>query len=201
MRPGGESLGYGEAVQAVAELADLEALQAQLSQGQPGSTLDDVDVDLLEKRLGPEAVRDFAALRDLERELERQGCLTRGDDGLRLTPRAVRRLGETALRRVFAQLAAAGHGDHDDRRTGAADEPTGLTRPWVFGDELPIDAPRTVANALPPGGSARASAAQVACCWRSRTSRSPRPNAGRRRRWRSASTCRSRWCRTAAGGR
>ncbi len=152
MRPGGESLGYSEAVQAVAELADLEALQAQLSQSEIGSTLDDVDVDLLEKRLGAEAVRDFRALRDLERELEQQGYLTRGEDGLRLTPRAVRRLGQTALRRVFAQLDAAGHGDHDDRRTGAADEPTGLTRPWVFGDELPIDAARTVANALRRNG-------------------------------------------------
>ena len=152
MRPGGESLGYSEAVQAVAELADLEALQAQLAQNDVGATLDDVDVDLLEQRLGAEAVRDFQALRDLERELERQGYLTRGDDGLRLTPRAVRRLGQTALRRVFAQLDAAGHGEHDDRRTGAADEPTGLTRQWVFGDELPIDAPRTVANALRRSG-------------------------------------------------
>jgi uncharacterized protein with von Willebrand factor type A (vWA) domain len=148
MRPGGESLGYSEAVEAVAELADLEALQAQLAQSEVGSTLDDVDVDLLEQRLGAEAAQDFQALRDLERELERQGYLTRSDDGLRLTPRAVRRLGQTALRRVFAQLDAASQGDHDDRRTGAADEPTGLTRPWVFGDELPIDTPRTVGNAL-----------------------------------------------------
>ncbi|GAA1428637.1 VWA domain-containing protein [Microlunatus lacustris] len=148
MRPGGESLGYSEAVEAVAELADLEALEAQLSSGDPGSTLDDVDVDLLEKRLGHEAVRDFQALRDLERELEQQGYVTRGDDGLRLTPRAVRRLGQTALKRVFDQLAAGGHGDHEDHRTGSADEPTGLTRPWVFGDELPLDVPRTVGNAL-----------------------------------------------------
>jgi uncharacterized protein with von Willebrand factor type A (vWA) domain len=148
MRPGGESLGYSEAVEAVAELADLEALEAQLSQGDPGTTLDDVDVDLLEKRLGHEAVRDLQALRDLERELEQQGYLTRGDDGLRLTPRAVRRLGQSALKRVFDQLEAKGSGDHSDHRTGAADEATGLTRQWVFGDELPIDAPRTVANAL-----------------------------------------------------
>ncbi|SDS41239.1 Uncharacterized protein, contains von Willebrand factor type A (vWA) domain [Friedmanniella luteola] len=148
MRPGGEQLGYSEAVEAVAELADLEALEAQLAQGDPGSTLDDVDVDLLEKRLGHEAVRDFRALRDLERELEQQGYVTRGDDGLRLTPRAVRRLGQTALKRVFDQLAAGGHGDHEDHRTGSADEPTGLTRPWVFGDELPLDVPRTVGNAL-----------------------------------------------------
>ena len=135
-------------MEAVAELADLEALSDQLSQQRPGSTLDDVDVELLEKRLGAEAVVDLQALRDLERELETQGFLTRGDDGLRLTPRAVRRLGQTALKRVFAQIDAAGHGDHEDHRTGAADEPTGLSRPWEFGDELPIDTPRTVSNAL-----------------------------------------------------
>src|SRR5918998_1241573 len=128
MRPGGESLGYSEAVEAVAELADLEALQAQLAQSEMGSTLDDVDVDLLEQRLGAEAARDFRALRDLERELEQQGYLSRGEDGLRLTPRAVRRLGQTALRRVFAQLAAAGHGDHDDRRTGGGGVPPGSNR-------------------------------------------------------------------------
>lgn len=152
MRPGGESLGYSQAVEAVAELADLESLEAQLSAADAGSTLDDVDVDLLESRLGGEAVRDFQALRDLERELEAQGYVQRGDDGLRLTPRAVRRLGQTALKKVFDSLAAAGHGDHSDHRTGAADEPTGLTRPWTFGDELPIDAPRTVANALRRSG-------------------------------------------------
>ncbi|HET9649519.1 MAG TPA: VWA domain-containing protein, partial [Microlunatus sp.] len=131
---------------------DLEALQDQLAQNYAGSTLDDVDVELVERRLGAGAARDLQALRELERELERQGYLSRGDDGLRLTPRAVRRLGQTALRRVFAQIAATGHGDHEDHRTGAADEPTGLTRPWMFGDELPIDAPRTVANALRRSG-------------------------------------------------
>lgn len=151
-RPGGPPLGYGEAVEAVAELADLEALQAQLSQDYAGSSLDDVDVELLERRLGSSAARDLEALRELERELQAQGYLTRGDDGLRLTPRAVRRLGQSALRRVFAQIEAAGSGDHEDHRTGAADEPTGLTRPWSFGDELPIDAARTVGNALRRSG-------------------------------------------------
>jgi uncharacterized protein with von Willebrand factor type A (vWA) domain len=152
IRPGGEPLGYSAAVEAVADLADLEQLEEQLSQGEQVSTLDDVDIDLLAKHLGREAVSDMEALRELERELEQQGYLTRGDDGMRLTPRAVRRLGQTALRRVFAQLDGTGQGDHDDHQTGAADEPTGLTRTWVFGDELPIDAPRTVSNALRRSG-------------------------------------------------
>ena len=152
MRPGGEPLGYGDAVEAVAELADLESLSNQLAQGYAGANLDDVDVERLEDRLGATAARDFEALRQLERELERQGYLARGDDGLRLTPRAVRRLGETALRRVFDGLSATGRGDHDDRQPGQADEPTGLSRQWAFGDELPLDAVRTVANALRRGG-------------------------------------------------
>jgi uncharacterized protein with von Willebrand factor type A (vWA) domain len=151
MRQGGESLGYSDAVEAVAELADLEALEQSLAQGHPGATLDDVDVEVLERQLGASAAADFRALRELERELERQGFVARDDDGLRLTPRAVRRLGETALKRVFSQIEASGSGDHEDHRTGSADELTGTTRPWVFGDELPIDAVRTVSNALRRG--------------------------------------------------
>jgi len=151
MRQGGEPLGYSDAVEAVAELADLEALEQSLAQTHAGASLDDVDVETLEKHLGASAAADFRALRELERELERQGYVSRGDDGLRLTPRAVRRLGETALKRVFAQMDAAGSGDHQDHRTGAADELVGTTRQWVFGDELPIDAVRTVSNALRRG--------------------------------------------------
>jgi len=153
MREGGESLGYSDAVEAVAELADLEALEQSLAQTHAGATLDDVDVEALERHLGASAAADFRALRELERELERQGFVSRSDDGLRLTPRAVRRLGETALKRVFAQIDAAGNGDHEDHRTGSADELVGTTRPWVFGDELPIDAVRTVSNALRRGAA------------------------------------------------
>src|SRR6476646_150655 len=108
MREGGESLGYSEAVEAVAELADLEALEQALSQSGPGSSLDDVDVETLEKHLGAGAASDFEALRQLEHELERQGFVTRGDDGLRMTPRAVRRLGESALKRVVSQIEDSG---------------------------------------------------------------------------------------------
>ncbi len=152
MRPGGEPLGYSDAVETLAELADLEQLEQSLAQTHPGATLDDVDVETLERHLGGPAAADFRALRELERELERQGFLSRGDDGLRLTPRAVRRLGETALRRVFSDLEAAGPGAHEDHRTGSADEPVGSTRAWEFGDELPLDAVRTVGNALRRGG-------------------------------------------------
>ncbi|MGY1820397.1 VWA domain-containing protein [Geodermatophilus sp. SYSU D00079] len=145
---GEQSLGLGDATSAVAELADLEALSNQLSQGYAGASLSDVDEELLERALGRPAVDDLAALRQMERELERQGYLNRSDGKLELSPKAVRRLGATALRRVFAQLDATGRGEHDVADAGAAGELTGSSREWQFGDEQPLDVVRTVKNAV-----------------------------------------------------
>jgi uncharacterized protein with von Willebrand factor type A (vWA) domain len=145
---GEEGLGLGDATSAVAELADLESLSSQLSQGYAGASLADIDEELLERALGRPAVDDLAALRQMERELERQGYLNRTDGRLELSPKAVRRLGATALRRVFAKLDATGRGDHDVADAGAAGELTGSSREWRFGDEQPLDVVRTVKNAV-----------------------------------------------------
>ncbi len=145
---GAEPLGLSDAVGAVADLADLEALEDQLGQSYPGASLDDVDLEALERQLPAQSVRDLSALRDLTRELERQGYVQQGQDGLALTPKALRRLGESALRRIFQHLDADAAGNHEDPASGAADERTGAYLPWQFGDERPIDAVRTVQNAV-----------------------------------------------------
>lgn len=149
---GRQPLGLGDATTALAELADLEALSSQLDQGYAGASLDDVDQDLLAEALGRDAAEELEALRRLERELERQGWLNRADGTLELTPKAVRRLGATALRRVFAQLQSTGRGGHDMRDAGAAGELTGASRDWSYGDEQPIDVVGTVRNAVLRGG-------------------------------------------------
>ncbi len=154
---GQNPLGLSDATSALADLADLAELEDTLLQDYPGARLDDVDEDAVRRALGRQAVDDMEALRQIERELERQGYLQRTDGKLELTPKAVRRLGETALRRVFAELPKGGHGDHDQRDAGQAGEYTGSTRPWTFGDEQAIDAAATVRNALLRGGSGPAS--------------------------------------------
>lgn len=145
---GSEPLGYGEATGLIGELSDLEALDAQLSQNDFGSTLDDIDVDALERQLGTNAVSDLDALRELEQQLQKQGWLRREGDRLHLTPKALRQLGEATLRRIFADLDAHRTGEHDDLRIGSADERTGAFLPWQFGVEAPIDAVRTSTNAV-----------------------------------------------------
>ncbi len=141
-------LGLGDATTALADLADLADLEAALGQDYPGASLDDVDEESIRRSLGRQAVDDMEALRQIERELERQGYLQRTAGRLELTPKAVRRLGETALRQIFADLPEGRFGDHDQRDAGQAGERTGATRPWQFGDEQAIDTPATVRNAL-----------------------------------------------------
>jgi uncharacterized protein with von Willebrand factor type A (vWA) domain len=145
---GEQGIGISEGTGALAELADLDQLEELLGQDYPGATLDDVDEELVERALGRAAVDDMAQLRRIERELREQGYLQRGGDGLRLSPRALRRLGGTALRRVFAEVESRGRGSHDVRDAGAAGEITGASRQWEFGDEQPLDVVRTVRNAV-----------------------------------------------------
>jgi uncharacterized protein with von Willebrand factor type A (vWA) domain len=145
---GEDPLGLSDATTAIADLADLAELEAALGQEYPGARLDDVDEAAIRRSLGRQAVDDMEALRRIERELERQGYLQRTAGKLELTPKAVRRLGETALRRIFADLPEGRFGDHDQRDAGQAGEYTGATRQWQFGDEQAIDTPATVRNAL-----------------------------------------------------
>ncbi|HEX6756775.1 MAG TPA: hypothetical protein VF109_12615 [Mycobacteriales bacterium] len=145
---GDRPLGLGDATGALQEIADLDELDAMLDQDYPGATLDDVDPERVERALGRQAVDDLEALRRVERELQRQGYLNRSGGALELTPRAVRRLGSTALRRVFASLESPGRGTHDVRDAGAASEPTGSSRGWEYGDEQPLEVVRTVRNAV-----------------------------------------------------
>jgi uncharacterized protein with von Willebrand factor type A (vWA) domain len=150
---GEEPLGLGDATSALAELADLGELENALAQDYPGASMDDIDEEAVRRAFGRQAVDDIEALRRIERELERQGYLTRNGGRLELTPKAVRRLGDTALRRIFADMSFGGRsGDHDERDAGQAGELTGTTRPWEFGDEQPLDVPATVRNAIMHGG-------------------------------------------------
>ncbi|MDP7725320.1 VWA domain-containing protein [Mycobacterium sp. TY814] len=145
---GDNPMGMGEGTQALADIGELEQLAEQLSQAYPGATMDDVDLDALARQLGDDAAVDARTLAELERALLNQGFLDRGSDGQwRLSPKAMRRLGETALRDVAQQLSGR-HGERDHRRAGAAGELTGATRPWQFGDTEPWNISRTLTNAV-----------------------------------------------------
>ena len=145
---GDNPMGMGEGAQAMADIGELEQLAEQLSQSYAGAQMDDVDLDMLARQLGDQAAVDARTLSELERALLNQGFLDRDSDGRwRLSPKAMRQLGQTALRDV-AQRLSGRSGERDTRRAGAAGELTGATRPWQFGDTEPWNVTRTLTNAV-----------------------------------------------------
>jgi uncharacterized protein with von Willebrand factor type A (vWA) domain len=154
---GENPMGMGEATRAMEQLGQLDALAEQLAQSYPGARLEDIDLESLAQHLGDEARVDTRALAELQRELERQGLFERAPDGtLSLSPKALRRLGESALRDIADRLGAR-RGERETHRSGAAGDATGATRPWAFGDTEAWSVPRTLLNAQlrRAGGDAR----------------------------------------------
>ena len=155
---GDNPLGMGEATRALEQLGQLDALAEQLSQSYPGARMEDIDLEALGAQLGDQARVDARALAELERELQRAGLFERAPDGsLKLSPKALRRLGESALRDVVNRIGGR-RGERETQRAGAAGETTGATRPWAFGDTEAWDVPRTLLNAQlrRAGGDGRA---------------------------------------------
>jgi uncharacterized protein with von Willebrand factor type A (vWA) domain len=145
---GERRMGLPEATDALAELADLEQLSEALGDGFARSDLESVDEEAVERALGRQARDDLEALRTLQRELERQGYLLNDGETLTLSPKAIRRIGRTALRTVFDSLDGTTRGTHEIHRSGASGELTGTSRAWQFGDEQPVDVVRTLRNAV-----------------------------------------------------
>jgi uncharacterized protein with von Willebrand factor type A (vWA) domain len=163
---GDDPLGLAEGARAMSDLAELDALAEQLAQSYPGARMEDIDLDALTRQLGDEATVDARRLTELERQLREQGLLERAPDGsLRLSPKALRQLGQTALADVLR--TARGSGERDAANAGAAGELSGSSRLWQFGDTQPWDVPRTVRNAVlrtagaPRDGSVKLDVADV----------------------------------------
>ncbi|AJK68442.1 vWA domain-containing protein [Corynebacterium marinum] len=145
---GDEGLGLGDGTGAVQDIAELDALAEQLSQSYGGAHSSDIDLEALTRQLGEEASVSAQILADIERTMRESGLLRKEADGsLRLSPRAMRRLGK-ALLDDAAQKLGARSGARDSRLAGASGEQTGASRPWEFGDTQPWDVTRTVTNAL-----------------------------------------------------
>ncbi|QKT06436.1 VWA domain-containing protein [Gordonia sp. X0973] len=144
---GDQPMGLGEGAAAMADLAELDALSEALSQQYAGADLADIDLDALARQLGDDAAVDARTLARLEQALREQGFFERGDDGqLRLSPKAMRQLGQAVLSDVAERLSA--RGERSTRLAGRLGEPTGATREWAFGDTEPWDVPRTITNAV-----------------------------------------------------
>lgn len=144
---GDSSSGLPEATQALAEMGDLETLVNQIGDADEMGDPTQIDLDLLERAMGRSLRDEVEAMAQLQKDLEDEGFLVKSDQSMRLSAKAVRRIGQSALAEVFKHLDSTARGDHQMHRAGKSGEATGTHRQWTFGDDGAIDVVRTIQNA------------------------------------------------------
>ncbi len=145
---GNDPLGMGEAMQAMAELGDLDQLESLLRGVTTPTALAEADMDKVRDLLGDDAMRSLQRLSELTRTLTEAGLIEQTERGLQLTPRGVRTIGGNALRELFTNLTKDQIGQHPVPRLGFGHERTPDTKPYEYGDPYRLDLQRTIRNAL-----------------------------------------------------
>src|SRR5207237_1540960 len=107
---GYDPLGMGEAMGLMERLQQMDRLEAQLERG--SFRPDDVDRSLAQELLGDDARQSLDQLRRVTEVLEKAGYVERKGRRMELTPRGMRRIGQSALRDIFDQLKKTRMGQH-----------------------------------------------------------------------------------------
>ncbi len=149
---GEEELGMREAMELMSELQQMDELERQLRAARDQDDLEAINPEQVERLLGEEAARDLARLRELAKKLEEAGYLDRQGDKLELTARAIRKIGDKALRDIFSHLKRDRFGRHALSRRGAGGDRTDESKRYEFGDPFLLDLKETVMNAVERAG-------------------------------------------------
>ena len=149
---GDDPVGLDEAMDLMRSLNEVDQLERQLRQAIREMDFDLIDKDLARELLGPEAAAELEELRRLTTLLQESGLAKQGRRDLELTAKGIRRIGEAALRDLFAELRRDRVGQHDARARGAGSEQVTETKPWEFGDPFLVDIGTSIGNAVRRAG-------------------------------------------------
>ncbi|HUC36816.1 MAG TPA: hypothetical protein VMR97_06820, partial [Acidimicrobiales bacterium] len=145
---GSDPMGLADAAAAARRLGEMDRLEQFLRSASSPGALAEVDLEQVEKYLGPDASRSLDRLARLAKELEEAGLIEQREGRYELTALGIRRIGQRALSDLFSKLAKDRLGSHPNTFVGTGHEPEGQTKPYEFGDPFVLDIQRTVHNAV-----------------------------------------------------
>jgi uncharacterized protein with von Willebrand factor type A (vWA) domain len=145
---GEQDVSLEEAMGLMERLQSIEEAEADLRGVLRGEGLDEQALARLRELLGDDASRSLGEMRRLIEELEGRGLVELGPEGMRLTARGMRRIGQKALGDLFARLRRDRFGEHDLTRLGHGGDRGDDSKSYEFGDPFDLDVQRTVMNAV-----------------------------------------------------
>jgi uncharacterized protein with von Willebrand factor type A (vWA) domain len=143
---GEESMSMGEAMGLMERLQQMDRLESQLERG--SFRPEDVDRSLAQQLLGNDARQALDQLRRVTEVLEKAGYVERKGRRMELTPRGMRRIGQSALRDIFDQLKKARMGQHQLWRGGQGLDASDELKEYEYGDPFLLDLKETLFNSV-----------------------------------------------------
>lgn len=144
---GDDSLTMERAMELMRHLQEQDRLEDSLREAMRTGNLEDVDPEKLAELLGEKARRAWEEMDRLRKLLQEAGYVT-ADDKMDLTARGIRRIGQKALREVFAHLKKDRMGHHLTDIRGANGDLLADTKRYEFGDPFQVDLQATLKNAV-----------------------------------------------------
>jgi uncharacterized protein with von Willebrand factor type A (vWA) domain len=145
---GSQQASFEQAMEAMKEISDLDAMEQMMRQATNPAHLDEVDLDKVRDLLGDDAAASLDRLAQLTKMLKDQGLIEQREGRLELTPKGMRRIGADALRDLFKKLEKDKAGQHQIERNGSGHDRNFETKQYEYGDPFRIDLQRTIMNAL-----------------------------------------------------
>ena len=107
-----------------------------------------IDERLLQDIMGDGAVDHLKRLKGIPQIIEKAGYITLTDGKYQLTPRGMRRIGQMALRDIFAQLRKNRTGGNHYVLNGSGGWVTDQTKKYASGDDFQLHLQKTIMNAV-----------------------------------------------------
>ena len=145
---GDRPMPFGEALQSIQELNDLDNLEQFLNNASSPAALQEVDLDAVRRMLGDVSAESLDRLSKLTETLRQAGLIDQKEGRLELTPRGLRSIGKEALRDLFGRLERDALGQHRIERIGAGHERAHETKAYEYGDPFHLDLQGTLRNTL-----------------------------------------------------
>ncbi|HXZ99972.1 MAG TPA: VWA domain-containing protein [Candidatus Binatia bacterium] len=145
---GDEEVSLEEAMGLMDGLQSMEELERKLRGIGRGEAMDPEARGLLDQLLGGEAAQSLDEMQRLVQELEGRGLVERSAEGMQLTARGMRKIGQKALGDLFARLSRDRFGEHDLLRLGVGGDRGDDSKGYEFGDPFDLDVQRTIMNAV-----------------------------------------------------
>ena len=141
---GPESLDFRGAAQMMAQFKQMANLAEALRSGK----FQQLSLEQFKEMLGDEAIQSIIILGNFAEHLEKSGYITRTDDGIRLTPKGFRQIGQSALREIFRNLKKDQFGLHAQSQKGNGSTNPEESRPYEFGVPFNVNIMGTLKHAI-----------------------------------------------------